>query len=147
MIQYIIAFYVARGHLADVMARKDDLIEGIAVGATIACLIHCLALPLLIAALPVLSSVLPIPENFHLIALGLAIPATAGALFAGYRRHRLAAPLIAGTVGLTLLALGAIHWGETPLETPVTVVGSLCIAAAHLANWRYRRASHRQAAI
>ena len=140
MIQYIIAFCLAPGHLA-IMARKDDLIEGIAVGATIACLVHCLALPLLIAALPVVSSVLPIPEHFHLIALGLAIPATAGALFAGYRRHRLAAPLIAGTVGLTLLALGAIHWGETPLETPVTVLGSLCIAAAHLANWRYRRAN------
>jgi len=123
------------------MARKDDLIEGIAVGATIACLIHCLALPLLIAAIPVVSSVLPIPLHFHEIALGLAIPATAGALFAGYRRHRLAAPLIAGTVGLTLLTLGAIHWGETPLEMPVTVLGSLAIAVAHLANWRYRRAS------
>ncbi len=124
------------------MARKDDWIEGLAVGATIACLVHCLALPLLIAAVPILSSALPIPEHFHLIALALAVPATAGALFAGFRRHRLAAPLIAGTVGLTLLTLGALHWGETPLETPVTVLGSLCIAAAHVANWRYRRAAH-----
>lgn len=128
------------------MARRDDLIEGIAVGATIACLIHCLALPLLIAAVPVVSAVLPIPQNFHVVALALAIPATAGALFAGYRRHRLAAPLIAGTIGLGLLALGAIRWGETPLETPVTVLGSLAIAAAHLANWRYRRAG-RSAAV
>jgi hypothetical protein len=124
------------------MRNRADLIEGIAVGATIACLIHCLALPLVIAVLPIVSSMLPVPENFHLIALGLAIPATAGALFAGYRRHRLAAPLIAGTAGLTLLALGAIHWGETPLEMPVTVLGSLAIAAAHLANWRFRRAGH-----
>ena len=124
------------------MTRKDDLIEGIAVGATIACLIHCLALPLLIAAIPVISSALPIPEHFHLIALALAIPATAGALFAGYRRHRVWAPLIAGTIGLTLLTLGATHWGETQLETPVTVLGSIAIAAAHLTNWRYRRASH-----
>ncbi len=128
------------------MARKDDLIEGIAVGATIACLVHCLALPLLIAALPVVSDVLPIPAHFHLVALALAIPATAGALFAGYRRHRLAAPLIAGTIGLALLALGATEWGETPLETPVTVLGSLAIAAAHLANWRFRRAAHAAAA-
>lgn len=127
------------------MARKDDLIEGIAIGATIACLVHCLALPMLVLAVPVLSTMMPIPENFHLIALALAIPATAGALFAGYRRHRLAAPLIAGTIGLTLLALGAIRWGETPLELPVTVVGSLAIAAAHIANWRFRRASHLRA--
>ena len=127
------------------MARKNDLIEGIAVGATIACLIHCLALPLLIAAVPILSTIMPIPENFHLIALCLAIPATAGALFAGFRRHRLSAPLVGGTIGLTLLALGAILWGETPLETPVTVLGSFAVAGAHLANWRFRRASHLQA--
>ncbi|HWI85457.1 MAG TPA: MerC domain-containing protein [Sphingomonas sp.] len=128
------------------MARKDDLIEGIAVGATIACLVHCLVLPLLIAAIPVLSAAIPIPENFHLVALALAIPATAGALFAGFRRHRLAAPLVAGTLGLTLLTLAATHWGQTRLEMPVTVVGSLAIGVAHLANWRYRRASHLRAA-
>lgn len=124
------------------MARKDDLIEGIAVGATIACLAHCLALPLLFALIPVVSTILPIPEHFHLIALALAIPATGGALFAGYRRHRIAGPLLAGTAGLVLLTLGATHWESTPLETPITVLGSLCIAAAHLVNWRYRRAAH-----
>jgi len=141
MIQYIIAFFRARSHMPG-MARKDDLIETIAVGATIACLIHCLALPLLIAAIPIIPAVLPIPDHFHAIALGLAIPATGGALFAGYRRHRLAAPLIAGTTGLILLTLGATHWEGTPSETPVTVLGSLCIAAAHLVNWRYRRLAH-----
>ncbi|MBW8910379.1 MAG: MerC domain-containing protein [Sphingomonas sp.] len=127
------------------MARKDDLIEGIAVGATIACLIHCVGLPLLIAAVPLISEVLPIPAHFHLIALALAIPATAGALVAGYRRHRLAVPLIAGMIGLALLALGATHWEATPLETPVTILGSLAIAAAHLTNWRFRRASYHEA--
>jgi hypothetical protein len=142
MIQYIIAFWIKSVHLGGTMARKDDLIEGIAVGATIACLIHCLALPLLFALVPVISAVLPIPAHFHLVALSLAIPATAGALFAGYRRHRLAAPLLAGTAGLVLLTLGATHWEATAFETPVTVFGSLCIAGAHLANWRYRRAAH-----
>ena len=146
MIQYIIAFCGGSAHVGGTMARKDDLIEGIAVGATIACLVHCLALPLLVAVIPVISTVLPIPEHFHMIALGLAVPATGGALFAGYRRHRLAAPLLAGTAGLVLLTLGATHWEATPFETPVTVFGSLCIAAAHLANWRYRRASHLNAA-
>jgi hypothetical protein len=121
------------------MNRKSDMIEALAIGATAACLVHCLVLPLLVAAVPLLASVLPIPAHFHLIALLLAIPATAGALFAGYRRHRLATPLVTGTAGLTLLALAALTWDATPLEVPVTVIGSLLIAAAHLANWRYRR--------
>jgi uncharacterized membrane protein len=125
-----------------VMRRPADMIEALAIGATVACLVHCLALPLLVAALPVLASVLPIPANFHVIALLLAVPATAGALFAGYRRHRLARPLIAGTFGLLLLTLAALRWDATALEVPVTVIGSLFIASAHLANWRYRREAH-----
>lgn len=141
VIQYIIAFWLRLAHVRPTMRNRADLIEGVAVGATIACLVHCLALPLLFAFIPMLSSVMPVPLHFHLIALALAIPATAGALFAGYRRHRLAAPLIAGTIGLTLLTLAATHWELTPLEMPITVVGSLAIATAHLANWRFRRAA------
>ncbi len=109
-------------------------------GATLACLVHCIALPVIIAALPALSSVVPIPATFHLLALAFAIPATGGALYVGYRHHRLAMPLLVGGAGIVLLALGVLHWGETPLETPVTVLGSLLIAGAHVANWRLRRA-------
>ena len=123
-----------------VMGRRSDFIEGIAIAATVACLVHCVGLPLLFAALPLATSVLPVPESFHIIALMLAVPATGGALFIGYRHHRLAAPLLAGLAGLTLLALGALYWDHTPFEVPATIAGSLAIAAAHLANWRLRRA-------
>ena len=125
------------------MRRMPDIVEGVAMGAAIACLAHCIALPLLLATLPALASVVPVPHDFHLVALGLAVPATAGALFAGYRRHRLAGPLLAGTLGLLLLTLGVLTWGETPLEIPVTIAGSLFIAAAHFTNWRLRRGALR----
>jgi hypothetical protein len=124
------------------MRRVQDIIEGLAVGATLACLVHCIALPVILAALPALSSIVPIPATFHILALAFAVPATGGALYVGYRHHRLAAPLLVGGAGLVLLALGVLHWGETPLETPVTILGSLLIAGAHIANWRLRRACH-----
>jgi hypothetical protein len=124
------------------MRRFQDIIEGLAVGATLACLVHCIALPVILAALPALSSVVPIPETFHILALAFAVPATGGALYVGYRHHRLAAPLMVGGAGIVLLALGVLHWGETPLEAPITILGSLLIAGAHVANWRLRRASH-----
>ncbi len=124
------------------MRRFQDMIEGVAVGAALACLVHCIALPVVIAALPALATVVPIPATFHILALAFAVPATGGALYIGYRRHRLAAPLLIGGVGLVLLALGVLHWGETPLEVPVTIFGSLLIAAAHVTNWRLRRAVH-----
>lgn len=124
------------------MRRLQDMIEGLAVGATIACLIHCIALPVILAALPAMATMVPIPATFHIIALAFAVPATGGALYIGYRHHRLATPLLAGSAGIALLALGVLRWGETPLEAPLTILGSLLIAAAHVANWRLRRAIH-----
>ncbi|WP_294390157.1 MerC domain-containing protein [uncultured Sphingomonas sp.] len=118
------------------------MMEALAIGAAAACLIHCLALPLIVLALPVVTTVLPIPTNFHLFALVLAVPTTAGVLFAGYRRHHLASPLVSGVFGLTLLTLAVVIWDGTVRETLATVVGSLFIAAAHLANWHHRKLQH-----
>lgn len=115
-----------------------DWIERAAVGASFACLIHCLALPLLLAAMPVLSSVLAIPEEFHLWVLAFAVPASGAALVSGRLRHHAIVPMLLGVFGLTLLALGAIVVGGERWETPVTVIGSLTLASAHLLNWRMR---------
>ena len=50
------------------------LIEHTALGASLLCLIHCLALPLLFAALPALSSVIPVSRTIHLEMLAIAVP-------------------------------------------------------------------------
>ena len=121
------------------MARTSDLVESMAIMGALACLAHCIALPLVIALLPALTAVTPLPTTFHIVALGFAVPTTAAALFLGYRRHRWAGPLIGGGIGLALLAIGVLVFGEGTLEIPVTILGSLAIAGAHVANWRYRR--------
>ncbi len=121
------------------MQRRSDLVESMAIVGAFACLAHCLALPLLIALLPTLSAVMPLPTTFHLLVLGFAVPTTAAALYLGYRHHGWPAPLLGGVTGLALLAIGVLAYGETPLEVPITVLGSLAIAGAHIANWRYRR--------
>lgn len=120
-----------------------DWLERLGIGASLLCLVHCLALPFALAALPALSSVLAIPESFHLWILAFALPTSGFALISGRWRHRAFYPLAIGVVGLILLALGAIPLGSTPLETPVTVVGGLMLAAAHLTNWQLRHAMHR----
>ena len=118
---------------------NGNWIEGAAMSASLLCLIHCLALPLILAALPAMSSVLPISESFHLWVLAFAIPASCAALFAGRARHGARWPLLLGIAGLGLLAVGAILFGSTPMETPTTVAGSIALVAAHVANWRLRR--------
>lgn len=117
-----------------------DWVERAAVGASLACMVHCLALPLLLAALPVLSSVLAVPEDVHLWILAFAVPSASIALVTGWSRHGDLRPLAFGAIGLSLLAIGALVFSGSPGETLLTVAGSLVLATAHLGNWRLRHA-------
>lgn len=124
-------------------APVADWLDRAAIGASVLCLIHCAGLPLLLAALPSLSRALAIPEHFHLWMLAFAIPTSAAALAAGWRSHGGREPPILGGVGLALMAVAALLFAEDVAETPMTVVGGLCLAGAHILNWRRRRRPHR----
>lgn len=122
--------------------RKVDWLERLAVTASAVCLLHCIALPLLFAALPTLALLFAIPKSFHVWALALAVPTSATALLLGFRDHRSRLPLIVGCTGLGLLAIGALVLLEGRLETPVTIAGGMMLAAAHILNWRRRHGRH-----
>ena len=128
--------------ISAVHAAREDWFERAALGASLLCLVHCLALPLIMAALPALSRVLAIPESFHLDVLAFAVPVSGWTLLNGRGRHGAAWPLMLGIAGLALLAIGALAFGKTRGETPLTVLGSLTLAAAHLSNWRLRHVCH-----
>lgn len=119
-------------------ARLVSWFDGLAVGASVLCLIHCLALPIVIAALPALAARLDLGEGFHLGVLAFALPVSAVALGEGWRRHRGLTPLFVGAAGLVLLAAGLAFEEWVAVETGVTVAGSLLLAGAHVANWRGR---------
>ena len=119
-------------------AMMGKWFDGFAVGASALCLVHCLGLPLLIAALPAIAGRFDPGEEFHLAVLLFAIPVSAFALVEGWRRHRGLAPLFVGGVGLALMAAGLAFGNWAALETGVTVAGSLLLAGAHVANWRRR---------
>lgn len=120
------------------IATKQGWLDHFAVGASLLCLVHCLALPILIAALPVLAQAFDLGEGFHLLILAAAIPTSAIALAAGHRRHGALVPVLVGVVGLVLMAAGAVFVSRAAAETALTVAGSLLLAGAHIANWRLR---------
>ncbi|RJF93331.1 MerC domain-containing protein [Sphingomonas cavernae] len=122
----------------DQSRRRQRIWDAAAIGASAICLIHCLALPVLIAALPALADLLHLPERFHLAALALALPMSALALAAGWRRHGLWLPLVTGILGLLLLGWGALGGHAVAAETGLTVVGSILLTVGHVANWRAR---------
>ena len=117
-----------------------DAADRIALVVSAACLIHCLALPLLFAALPVFSQALRLPEALHLWMVAVAMPTSTYALLTGGRGY-LSPPVPIGFVGLGLLVTGTTA-GEGRSEAFFTVAGALILSAAHVLNWRRR---HREA--
>lgn len=118
------------------MSPRQRLLDGLAIGASILCLVHCLLLPLVILLLPMLALVLNVPEAFHLAVFLLAVPTSLLALGAGQRRHRRGSPLAVALPGLLLMAAGLSLARTEGMETALTVAGSLLLAAGHILNWR-----------
>ncbi len=111
-----------------------------AIGLSLACAVHCLALPLLIVALPALSAMGLADEAFHEWLILLVVPISAFALIAGCRRHRSVTIPLVGLAGLLLLgapiALGHEVVGEFG-ERALTLLGSATVALSHW--WNFKR--------
>jgi hypothetical protein len=112
--------------------------DAVGIAASVACLLHCLLLPLVMALAPALTRVPGVPEEVHLVALGIAVPATSWAMLRGYRLHGIVQPVALGAVGLSGLGLGSLAGFPLVIETCFTVSGSVLLTLAHLQNWRLR---------
>ncbi len=109
-----------------------------ATGMATLCLLHCLALPFLAAALPF--SVYLIDNHwFHQLIVLLAAPATLWIISSARPSGLFTATALCG---LALLLLGAFVEALELYEEPLTVAGSVLLGSAHL--WRWLR--HRSAA-
>lgn len=118
------------------MRRGGLSLDGAALGLSGLCLIHCLALPLAAAALPLLGAWSD-AEWVHGVILFAAAPLAAGALLRPGHGLRPAGRLMAlAAGGIVLLALGA--FGPAQCEVVATLAGSALLATAHILNWRRR---------
>lgn len=104
-------------------------------GISIACMLHCLALPVVAALLP-FGALGSLAENhWHWLFVVLATPVS---VLSAYRAHQAGAPQsfsVAVGVGLGLLLCGVlVH--DHKLQVALTLAGALTLAAAHLYNLR-----------
>lgn len=118
--------------------RYDSIFESVAISASLLCLVHCLALPVLLLLLPGMLGLFAQSEQFHYAALALVVPAALAAFWLGWRRHRARRPMLLGALG-TICLIVALLPPLHDFETPFTVAGSLLLVAGHLINWRLRR--------
>ena len=111
--------------------------DGAAIGVSMLCMIHCLAVPALLAVAPWIVPGFFADERFHAIAVALALPLSAFAL-AGTLQARPSIVVLAAA-GLTLLLIATLVHEEV-LEVGLTVAGALFVALAHVRNLMVRSA-------
>ena len=108
------------------------------------CLVHCLALPLLVAFYPVAFVLALSEEFFHWAMVMIAIPISTTSLFVGCQKHEKRQGLLLGGIALLLLTapFAALHEAiNEQMEVVVTVLGALLLATAHIMNFRLCRAA------
>ncbi|MEC8338833.1 MAG: MerC domain-containing protein [Planctomycetota bacterium] len=133
------------------------------VTASLACAVHCAAMPLVIAYLPALGLSWMAEEGFHKWMAAICIVLALGAFIPGWRKHRRVSPVLWGFAGLALLmsaafvlepfGLGCANCASchTACETTeqstflgaamiapwITPIGGLLLVVAHLLNHRF----------
>jgi hypothetical protein len=112
-----------------------------AVSASGLCLVHCLALPLVIAVLPSFGGAIA-GSGTHWALLAFALPVSLWVLTRDPWPAGLI-PLALGSAGLSLMTVGVAVYEGLPAERGLTVAGVSLVAAAHLVRWWRRRATSR----
>lgn len=119
--------------------NKRQTLDTIAVVLSGVCLLHCLALPILLTILPIVNIALLDERTFHLIMIVFILPVSLAALTIGCRQHKDRLTVVLGIVGLGILTLTAF-FGHTLFgltgERLVTSLGGLVLASAHIQNYR-----------
>lgn len=96
--------------------------------ASVGCAIHCMVAPVLILVAPTLGGLWAHPLT-HAIIAALVLPVAASALWRGFPAHRRRWILIAGMIGMALVALGVVlpWWGPSQPD-PAPAAGAAATA-------------------
>ncbi|MEL7104046.1 MAG: MerC family mercury resistance protein [Pseudomonadota bacterium] len=107
------------------------MIDGSAIALSGLCLLHCLALPLLSAVLPI-AGVWAEAEWLHKAFVIAALPFS----LIGLSSKRMTVPIgVLIISGISLLILGAFVESLHDYELHLTVAGGLLLAAGHALRW------------
>lgn len=116
---------------------KSDRLDHLGIAASIACAIHCAALPLMITALPLLGLEFLTNIWVEIFMISLSLVVGFSSLSYSYPLHKKMLPIFILVIGFFLIAAG--HFILKDLEAIIVPAGGFTIAAAHLINWKYSR--------
>lgn len=124
------------------MPTLQSTADKTAIGLSLACAIHCLALPVALTLIPTLSTLPLGDEKFHQLLLLAVLPISLVALVIGCRKHYNYPVIALGISGLSVMifaaTLGHDLLGEAG-EKIMTLVGAAILAYSHIQNHKLCR--------
>lgn len=119
------------------LSPKSARLDQLGITASVACAIHCAALPLIITALPLvgLEFLANIWVELSMICLSVFIGVYS--LSRSYPKHKRTLPVLILVSGFACIGLG--HLAFEQIEFLLVPAGGFIIAAAHLLNWKYSK--------
>jgi len=124
------------------LSTKHERLDHLGMVASIACAVHCAALPLVITALPLLG--LEFLANLWIEVSMIVLSLIVGilSLRLSYPKHKKVVPILVLIIGFLLIATGHLIFEQ--LEAVIVPLGGFTIAAAHLINWKHSRSCKHQ---
>lgn len=128
------------------MKNTQALSDKLAIGLSLMCVIHCLALPFALVLIPSMAALSLDNEAFHLWMVIAVIPTSVYALTLGCKTHKRYRLLALGGFGLLLLVtaliLGVESIGEMG-EKSLTLLGAIFVALGHWLNYQHCQSASR----
>ena len=118
--------------------KVQRMADVFAVSCSGLCAVHCLATPILLIFLPVLSASVFNDESFHAAILWFILPTSLLALLLGCSRHKDRRVILLCAFGLAVILL-AVRFGDAFFgefgERIITTAGSVLLIAGHIRNF------------
>ena len=118
------------------MKVAGGFIDIVGQALSLLCIVHCAAMPLVLAAVPTFAGVF---GRAHPVLLILVFATALWSFVPGYRHHRNLSVLLLGIAGVALLAMGTLPSNSLATETAFSVSGAGLMLFAHWKN----RTAHR----
>lgn len=116
---------------------KSAKLDQAGMTASIACAIHCAALPFVITTLPLFGLGFLAHTWVELTMICISLVIGIWSLTTSYPKHRKLLPVVILVLGFVLIGSG--HYLVEDLEAVLIPLGGLTIAASHFVNWKYSK--------
>jgi len=124
--------------------KIGSLADAVGIFSSVACAVHCLAIPTMLVAGSAIPAALALPEElFHRVMLLFVVPAAVIAFGIGCKKHKDRRVMVLGSIGIVGMVTSTFFLhdliGENG-ERVVVLISAGLLMAAHLRNFKQCRA-------